>query len=183
MEKRILILGPQGSGKGTQANLLSEKLGIPALSMGQILRDEIASESELGKELAVILNAGNLVSDEMALRMLKGRLSQDDVENGYILDGYPRTKEQYEASKELEPPTDVLLIDVPREESMERLKKRAELEGRVDDTEEVIKHRLDLYEKETEPLLALYEDAGLLKRIDGVGSVEDIHARVMETLS
>lgn len=183
MEKRIFILGPQGSGKGTQANLLAEKLGIPALSMGQILRDEIASESELGKELAVILNAGNLVSDEMALRMLQGRLSKDDVANGYILDGYPRTKEQYEASKELEPPTDVLLIDVPREESMARLMKRAELEGRVDDTEEVIKHRLSLYETETEPLLALYEEAGFLKRIDGVGSVEEIHARVMEAIS
>lgn len=180
--KRIIILGPQGSGKGTQAALLSEKLNIPALSMGQLLRDEIAAKTELGLEIESILDSGNLVSDEVAIRVLRGRLDAPDTANGYIIDGYPRNMEQYEASKALPEPTDVLVIEVPKEESLKRLVKRAELEGRADDTEVAINKRLEIYENQTRPLIDIYAKDSSVHRIDGLGSVEEIHNRIMEVI-
>lgn len=180
---KILILGPQGSGKGTQANRLAEKLGIPALSMGQLLRDETATGSELGKEIEKIcLGDRPLVPDYMALDVLKKRLVQDDCQNGYIIDGYPRTIEQKKLFDEYDQPTALLVIDVPREVSLERLSKRAELEGRKDDTPELIERRLALYHEETEPVIAEYRALGLLHEINGDGTIEEVQQRIDEAL-
>lgn len=183
MKQRILILGPQGSGKGTQANLLAERLNIPALSMGQLLRDVIAEGGEFGQKLAGILNAGNLVSDEDALEILKLRLMKDDAKEGYILDGYPRNLEQLRAFDTIESPEVLLVLTVPREESIARLLKRAEIEGRADDTKEVISHRLAVYEEKTKPVIEEYEKRGIVKYIDGVGSIEEVASRIQEALA
>ena len=176
---KILVLGPQGSGKGTQARILGEKLGIPALSMGQLLRDEIATGSELGKEISEIISKkAELVSDEIALEILKKRLSQPDVQRGYILDGYPRNEAQYNTFKDFDTPSALLLIMIPYDESMRRLLKRAELESRPDDTEELIAHRLQIYHQETRPIIERYNEQGIIKVIDGVGAVEEVAGRI-----
>lgn len=175
---KIFILGPQGSGKGTQANLLSQKLGIPALSMGQLLRDETASGSDLGKEIQDVINRGELVSDQLALQILKGRLSREDAKDGYILDGYPRNKAQYEAFASFDAPTAVLVITVPREESVARLMRRAQIEQRPDDTKEAIERRLEIYDQETKPIIDWYRAQGIVHEINGVGSLEDVEARI-----
>lgn len=180
--KRIVILGPQGSGKGTQANLLAERLGIPALSMGQMLRDEFATGSELGKRVQEAIEVGTLAKDEDALEVFQNRLKKDDAANGFLIDGYPRNMAQYEVSKDVLKPTDVLMVTIPREESMNRLMKRAELEGRIDDTPDIINNRLDIYEAETMPVLELYRQEGVLKEVDGLGTVEEVTARINEAL-
>jgi adenylate kinase len=180
---KILILGPQGSGKGTQANLLSEKLGVPALSMGNLLRDEIGSGSDLGKEIAAIINDGNLVSDETALMVLQRRLENHDAKGGYILDGYPRNAAQNEVYKSFDQPTAMLVVTVPREESLDRMKKRAEIEQRADDTEEAMLRRLEIYENDTKPIIDTYEAQGLVRKIDGIGTVEEVQLRVNEALN
>lgn len=183
MKRRILILGPQGSGKGTQANLLAEELNIPALSMGQLLRDVISGGGDFGKRLQNILNAGNLVSDEDALQVLKLRLQKEDAKEGYILDGYPRNLDQLRAFDTIEAPEILLVLTVPREESIARLLKRAEIEGRADDTEEVISHRLAIYEEKTKPVIEEYEQRGIVRYVDGVGSIEEVAGRIREALS
>ncbi len=175
---KILILGPQGSGKGTQAQILAERLQIPALSMGQLLRDEVASGSQLAEKISSIIDQGNLVPDDLALEVLKKRLEAADAKNGYVLDGYPRNLAQYEVYKNFDAPTAVLLIDVPREESIKRILKRAEIEGREDDTPEIIDRRLEVYENETMPVVGEYERLGLLHKINGLGSVEEISDRI-----
>jgi adenylate kinase len=182
MKHKILILGPQGSGKGTQANILSEVLNIPALSMGQLLRNEIASGSDLGNEISSIINQGNLVSDDLALQILKKRLFQPDAENGYILDGYPRNKAQQEAYSTFDSPTEVLVIQVPRDESVSRLLKRAEIEGRADDTQELIEKRLNIYTEQTQPIIDMYKQQGVVKEVDGIGTIEEIAKRIKETI-
>lgn len=179
---KILILGPQGSGKGTQSTLLAEQLEIPALSMGQLFRDEVALGTELGKELQAVINAGNLVSDELALKILGKRFKESDAQNGYILDGYPRNKAQYEAFDTLDTPTAVLIIDVPREESLKRLMSRAEIEGRADDTPELIEKRLAIYEEQTQPVIDLYKTKGVIHEIDGIGTVEEVQERIQQAL-
>ena len=181
--KRIILLGPQGSGKGTQANILSERFNIPALSMGQLLRDEIAAETELGNKAASFMNDGLLVPDEVTTAVLKGRLEAEDAINGFILDGYPRFMEQYEVSKAFLNPDVVLVVNVPKEESLKRILKRAELEGRVDDTPEKIETRLTWSEEKTKPVIAEYEKQGIARMIDGVGSVEEIAARIEAALN
>jgi len=183
MAYKILMLGPQGSGKGTQATILSKKLRVPALSMGQLLRDEVGTGSELGAEIDRIINKeGKLVPDTMALEVLRRRLSKPDVAEGYVLDGYPRNAAQYSVFAQLDTPTHAVLIDVPFEESMARLLKRAQTEGRVDDTQELIRTRLQIYENETKPILEEYRSQGLLREVDGVGTVEEIARRVSDAL-
>lgn len=180
---KILILGPQGSGKGTQASLLAQRLGIPALSMGALLRDEVNSGSTLGKEIdAIIHGQGKLVPDQTAAEVLKRRLVQADATGGYVLDGYPRNIAQYNVSLDIVRPTHVLLIDVPRAESLARLSKRAQLEGRVDDTTELINTRLNVYENETKPILEQYRRAGVLHEVDGIGSIDEIALRIAAIL-
>ncbi|MFH1632134.1 MAG: nucleoside monophosphate kinase [bacterium] len=180
---KILILGPQGGGKGTQANILAKKLGIPALSMGHLLRNEIATGSDLGKQIDTIIHGERpLVPDYMALDVLKKRMEKDDAKGGYILDGYPRTVEQLKAFKSYDTPTVLLVINIPHDESIERLRKRAETEGRKDDTPELIARRLELYEEETKPVIAEYEEQGIVKYVDGMGSIEEVAERVKKAL-
>jgi len=180
--RKIFILGPQGSGKGTQATLLSEKLSIPHLSMGQLLRDEVASGSELATEISSVTDSGNLVSDELALSVLKKRLEADDTKQGYILDGYPRNEAQYQVYKDYDEPTDVLVLTVPREESLKRMQKRAEVEKRIDDTPEAMRRRLEIYDQDTSPMLDHYRSSGTVREVDGVGTVEEIAVRMAEAL-
>ena len=160
---RLLIMGPQGVGKGTQAALLSEHYGIPAISTGDIFRYNIKN------------------------KIVKDRLAMDDAKNGWILDGYPRNASQVEALDailgELDTPLDaVVALDADHDVLMERMKKRAEIEGRSDDTPEAIAKRLDVYAKETAPLLDIYQKRGLLKTFNGVGAVDEIQATIVAEL-
>ena len=179
---KILILGPQGSGKGTQANLLSKKLSIPALSMGQLLRDIKASGTDFGNEIGAIIDRGDLVPDDIALEVLRLRLEHEDAQAGYILDGYPRNAAQNAVYKTFDAPTAMLVITVPREESLKRMHARAKIEQRVDDTPEAINRRLDIYEHETRPIIDDYRAIGVVHDIDGVGTVEEIAQRINSAL-
>ena len=169
---RLLIMGPQGVGKGTQAALLSEHYGIPAISTGDIFRYNIKNKTELGVEALKYIDKGELVPDELTNKIVKDRLAMDDAKNGWILDGYPRNASQVEALDailgELDTPLDaVVALDADHDVLMERMKKRAEIEGRSDDTPEAIAKRLDVYAKETAPLLDIYQKRGLLKTFNG----------------
>lgn len=175
---RILILGPQGCGKGTQAALLSRKLGVPQLSMGQLLRDAEKRPGELADKIRGIITTGNLVSDQVALEVLEQRLAEKDAERGFILDGFPRNEQQFKAFDLKMLPTMVIVIEVPREVSLERLTKRAEIEHRVDDTPEVINRRLQVYEEETRPMIDHYVERGLVRFVDGSGTIEEVAAQI-----
>ncbi|MBI4435037.1 nucleoside monophosphate kinase [Candidatus Uhrbacteria bacterium] len=204
MMYKILLMGPQGSGKGTQAEKLSVHLGIPAFGMGQLIRDEIATGSDFGKKLYDIILPGNLVSDEDAAHLLQLRLQKPDVERGYILDGYPRNLAQH-AAFTFDTPTHVLVIDLSREESLKRLGGRLTCRGcgkvgamsdglkpgdhcpcggewyqRADDTPVAIERRLEIYEKDTAPVITKY--GSLVRHIDGVGSVEEVFERILKVL-
>ena len=184
---RLLIMGPQGVGKGTQAALLSKHYGIPAISTGDIFRYNIKNKTELGVEALKYIDKGELVPDELTNKIVKDRLAMDDAKNGWILDGYPRNASQVEALDaildELGTPLDaVVALDADHDVLMERMKKRAEIEGRSDDTPEAIAKRLDVYAKETAPLLDIYRQRGLLKTFDGVGAVDEIPATIVAEL-
>ena len=168
---RLLIMGPQGVGKGTQAALLSEHYGIPAISTGDIFRYNIKNKTELGVEALKYIDKGELVPDELTNKIVKDRLAASQVE---ALDAI---------LAELNTPLDaVVALDADHDVLMERMKKRAEIEGRSDDTPEAIAKRLDVYAKETAPLLATYEERGLLKTFNGVGSVEEIQSTIVAEL-
>lgn len=184
---RLLIMGPQGVGKGTQAALLSKHYEIPAISTGDIFRYNIKNKTELGVEALKYIDKGELVPDELTNKIVKDRLAMDDAKNGWILDGYPRNASQVEALdailNELGTPLDaVVALDADHDVLMERMKKRAEIEGRSDDTPEAIAKRLDVYAKETAPLLDIYRQRGLLKTFDGVGAVDEIQATIVAEL-
>jgi len=185
---RLLIVGPQGSGKGTQGVRVAEALGIPVVSTGDIFRANIKEGTDLGKKVTAILDAGDLVPDELTSEIVRDRLSQEDAAGGFLLDGYPRNTVQVghldaflaENDAELDA---VILLDVPRDESIARLRLRAVEQGRSDDTEEAIAHRLDIYENETAPIIDVYEQRGIVDRIDGVGSLDEITARISTALA
>lgn len=177
---KILILGPQGCGKGTQAALLSKKLSVPQLSMGQLLRETARGTGELADEIRAIQKAGNLVPDKIAILVLDQRLQRSDTKRGYILDGFPRNEEQFKAFEIYATPTMVLVIDIPPEISLPRLMKRAELEHRVDDTPEIIQKRLKIYAEDTQPIIRQYADRGLVRTVNGVGTVEEVEQRINE---
>lgn len=184
---RLLIVGPQGSGKGTQGVRVAEALGIPVVSTGDIFRANIKAGTELGQKVTAILDAGDLVPDELTSEIVRDRLQQEDAAGGFLLDGYPRNTAQVghldaflaESGAALDA---VILLDVPREESIARLALRAVEQGRSDDTEDAIAHRLDIYERETAPIISVYEPRGIVDRIDGVGSLDDITARISAAL-
>lgn len=181
-------MGPQGSGKGTQGVRVAEGFGIPVVSTGDIFRANIKGGTELGLKVSDITARGDLVPDELTSEIVRDRLSQDDAANGFLLDGYPRNVAQVghldEFLSGLDEALDaVILLDVPREESIARLKLRADEQGRSDDTEEGIAHRLDIYESETAPILAVYGERGIVDRIDGVGSLDEITERIRSALS
>ena len=184
---RIILIGPPGAGKGTQAARLSEKLGIPAISTGDIFRANVKNETELGKTAKRYMDAGEYVPDEVTNSMVQDRLNQDDTANGFMLDGYPRTEAQVheldrmlkESSQELD---HVVELTADTDEIVARLLARAQIETRADDTEEVIRHRLDFYVEQTQPLTDIYEERGLLRKVDGLGEIDEVTDRVLKAL-
>jgi adenylate kinase len=187
MTARLLIVGPQGSGKGTQGVRLAAAFDVPAVSTGDVFRANITEGTELGQQVQAIIAAGNLVPDELTSAVVRDRLQQDDAAVGFLLDGYPRNLAQVsdldafleEGGEKLDA---VIELDVPRDESIARLTKRAEEQGRTDDTAEVIAHRLSIYESETAPILDVYRERGLVDRIDGIGSLDEITERILTAL-
>jgi adenylate kinase len=204
---RLVFVGPPGAGKGTQAKVICEKFKIPQISTGDMLR-EAKKTGKLPQDLVDKMAAGGLVPDDVVVDLIRGRTEQDDAKNGFLLDGFPRTVPQAEALNKLlesrgQKLDIVVALDVPKELLMERACLRrtdkrtgqiyhlkykppppdADLEHRADDMEDVVRNRVDVYEKMTADLLPFYEKAGLLKRIDGVGDVEEVTRRVIETLS
>lgn len=184
---RLLIVGPQGSGKGTQGIRIAEAFGVPAISTGDVFRAAVADGSELGSQVKAIIEAGDLVPDELTSAVVRERLSQEDAEGGFLLDGYPRNVAQVMHLDEFLEGRDeeldaVILLDVPREESISRIAGRAAEQGRSDDTEEVIANRLAIYERETAPILGVYEARDLVVPVDGVGTLDEITARIIAAL-
>jgi adenylate kinase len=184
---RLLIVGPQGSGKGTQGIRIAEAFGVPAISTGDVFRAAVADGSELGSQVKAIIEAGDLVPDELTSAVVRERLSQEDAEGGFLLDGYPRNVAQVMHLDEFLEGRDeeldaVILLDVPREESIYRIAGRAAEQGRSDDTEEVIANRLAIYERETAPILGVYEARDLVVPVDGVGTLDEITERIVSAL-
>jgi len=183
MPSAIVFFGPPGSGKGTQASRLAASAGIPQISTGDLLRSHVARQTELGAVAKPIMESGALVPDDLVTRMLKERLAGPDAKNGAIFDGYPRTVAQARSLETLLKETGgrvdaVLFIDVEDGVLVDRLLKRATLEGRSDDTRETIAERLRVYREKTAPLADLYEKAGVLVTIDGNRSIEAVSADV-----
>lgn len=179
MSQRIVLLGAPGSGKGTQGTLLMERRGIPQISTGDLLRAAVASGSELGKRAKAAMDAGELVADDVVVGMIRERLNEADAANGYILDGFPRTRPQAEALDDLlldlgKPLDRVVNLEVDEEEIVKRLLER----GRADDNENTIRNRMKVFRDQTFPLLKYYEERGLLVTLKGTGEIEDIYARI-----
>ncbi|MGE9807505.1 MULTISPECIES: adenylate kinase [unclassified Janibacter] len=182
---RLIIFGPPGAGKGTQASRIAERYSIPAISTGDIFRANIKNETPLGLQVKEITASGGYVSDEITNEIVANRLREDDALQGFLLDGYPRTEAQVAALDEMlgETPIDgVLMLTVDEEELVSRLTKRAETEGRADDTEEVIRERQAIYRRETEPLAEFFRGRGRLVEVDGMGDVDDVTARIFLAL-
>ena len=180
-------MGPPGAGKGTQAVAVSEHIGGAHISTGDIFRANVAQQTELGKTAQQYMDAGKYVPDEITNAMVRARLAEPDAAS-FVLDGYPRTAEQVveldAILASLGASLDVVLslVVADREELIQRMLKRAETSGRADDTEEVIRHRQDVYEAETAVLLPIYRERGLLVEVDGVGTIEDVQKRIFEAL-
>jgi adenylate kinase len=182
-ELNLILTGPPGAGKGTQAQRLAKRCGIPQISTGDMLRAAVASGSELGQKVAGILDAGELVPAELVIELVRARLAEQDAEPGLILDGFPRNDPQAQALDELlaaggRDPLRVMVLDVPEDELVERILARSE--GRPDDNEETVRNRLRVYRDETAPMLSHYADA--VVRLDGVGSMDQIEARIASAL-
>lgn len=184
---RMIILGPPGAGKGTQASRIAEHHAIPAISTGDIFRANIKNETELGQQVKEILASGGYVTDEITNAIVRDRLTEPDASTGFLLDGYPRTVGQVEALDEMLADQgagldSVLELIVETEEVIQRLLSRAQQEGRADDTEEVIRSRMEKYAEETAPLAQVYRERGLLRQVDGMGTVEEVSERIQDAL-
>jgi adenylate kinase len=184
---RLVIMGPQGSGKGTQAALLATRLGVPAISTGDIFRANVKGGTPLGTQAQAIMDAGDLVPDEITNAMVRDRLAQPDAAEGFILDGYPRNAAQVEALDAVLAEQGVgldavLELTADRTELLARLGRRAQVEGRADDTAEAIERRLAIYEEQTAPLTAGYAARGLLVTVDGIGQVDEVTERLVAAL-
>lgn len=184
---RIVLMGPPGAGKGTQAAVIAKELDIPHISTGEIFRANVGQGTELGVEAKKYMDKGEYVPDSITNAMVADRLAQPDTANGFLLDGYPRTLEQVgeldTILASLGTPLDsVVEITANTEEVIARLLNRAKLEGRADDTEEVIRRRMEIYAEQTEPLTAVYREKGLLVQVDGMGSVEEVSGRLLGAL-
>lgn len=188
MSARLVLLGPPGAGKGTQALRLAERIGIPAISTGDIFRANIKDGTDLGRQVQQFTSAGALVPDELTDALVRDRLLHDDARDGFLLDGYPRNAAQVaaldaamtqagtqlDAAIELTAETDVVV---------DRLLNRAAIEGRADDTEPVIRHRLEVYRAQTAPIANLYAERGLLVRVDGIGEIDEVTERMLTALA
>ena len=183
---RLLIIGPPGAGKGTQASRITEHYGVPAISTGDIFRANIQGKTDLGLRVQSIIESGELVPDSLTNEIVADRLQQDDVAGGFLLDGYPRTIDQVhalDAMLEGDSLDAVVLIEADVDEVVARLLKRAEIEGRADDTEDVIRHRQDVYAEQTAPLIDLFTERGILTTVDGLGSVDEVSDRIASGLT
>ncbi|GGA73352.1 adenylate kinase [Pseudoclavibacter endophyticus] len=185
---RLLIVGPPGAGKGTQATGLARAYGVPAISTGDIFRSNIKNGTDLGLKVQSIIESGSLVPDSLTNELVRDRIAQDDCNGGFLLDGYPRTVEQVDfltdhlgASGAAIDAVVRLIVDT--EVVVDRLRNRAVKEGRVDDTETVIRNRLDVYARETEPIVAIYGDRGVLVDVDGEGRVDEVAKRILDSLA
>ena len=184
---RLIIMGPPGAGKGTQAKFIAEHFGIPAISTGDIFRANVSQGTPLGVEAKRYMDAGEYVPDEVTNRMVRNRIDEPDVEHGFLLDGYPRTLSQVEeldgmirfTGHQLDA---VVVLTVDQDEIVTRLLQRAQEEGRADDTEDVIRRRQEIYLEQTEPLIAVYKDRGLVHEIDGMGEVDEVTKRIFDGL-
>ncbi len=184
----LLIVGPPGAGKGTQAVRIAEALGVPAVSTGDIFRPNIKEQTELGQRVTAILDAGEYVPDELTNELVDDRLAQADAQAGYLLDGYPRTAGQVAFldgvnERRGERLDAVVRLVADTDEVVRRLSARAAEQGRSDDTEEVIRHRLEVYERETAPLVATFAERGLVIEVDGIGAVDEVTARILDGLA
>jgi adenylate kinase len=183
----ILLLGPQGAGKGTQGKLIAAEYAVPHIATGDMLRAAIAAGGELGRRAEPILNAGQLVPDEIMIGLIRERLAVDDTQDGFVLDGFPRTAPQAEALdamlEEIGRPLRVVFeFQLPQEVCLERLRRRAEEEGRADDTPEAIRTRLALYYEQTAPLVEYYRARGILVGIDANRPVESVFEAIQQAL-
>jgi adenylate kinase len=184
---RLLLIGPPGAGKGTQAARLAEAYGIPAISTGDIFRENVKNETELGREAKAFMDRGEYVPDSLTNALVRDRLSHEDAKNGFLLDGYPRTADQVveldgilaDQGNALDA---VVLITADTDEVVRRLLNRALEQGRADDTEEVIRRRMEVYAEQTAPLIEVYSSRNLVREVDGLGAVEEVTERILSAL-
>ena len=185
---RLLIVGPPGAGKGTQAARIAEHLDIPTISTGDIFRANIANGTELGTKVKAIVEAGDYVPDTLTNALVTDRLNKADAAGGFLLDGYPRTPDQVRYLDELlgshgHSLDAVLRLVADQDEIVRRLRKRALEQGRADDSEDAIRHRQEVYHRETEPLVAMYRDQGLLVEVDGLGTPDEVTERIWQAFA
>lgn len=185
---RVVLLGPPGAGKGTQAILLSKEKSIPHISTGEIMRAAVSSGTEIGSKVKAYLDSGNLVPDELVIELIRGRLSESDCKNGFLLDGFPRTVPQAQALTKLlkemnQELTHVVEVTVAEAVLLDRIRKRgAAGSGRSDDNDAVAARRLQVYWEQTAPVTEYYKSIGRIKEVDGLGTVEEVHGRIMGEL-
>jgi adenylate kinase len=184
---RLLIMGPPGAGKGTQAKRIAEHYGIPAISTGDIFRAMKSADTPLARQVRAIMESGGYVSDEITNEIVNDRLAQPDCQSGFLLDGYPRTLQQVQTlddylAETRRPLDGVISLLADTDEVVARLLRRAEIDGRSDDNEETIRVRLQVYAEQTEPLLEVYRSSGLLVEVDGLGEVDEVSERVFVAL-
>jgi adenylate kinase len=185
---RLLIVGPPGAGKGTQAARITAAYGIPDVSTGDIFRANIKNQTPLGVQVKAIIDSGDYVSNDLTNALVKSRLEEDDALGGFLLDGYPRTLEQVAYLDELlaskgQALDAVIQLVADQDAVVARLRKRAIEQGRTDDTEEAIRHRQEVYARETSPLIAVFRDRGLLIEVDGLGEIDDVARRISDALA
>ena len=181
------MMGPPGAGKGTQAQVVADHFGVPAISTGDIFRTNVTEGTELGVEAKRYMDMGEYVPDELTNKMVRNRIDEPDAVPGFLLDGYPRTLAQVEELDGMIAFTGhsldaALVLTVDPEELVQRLVQRAQTEGRADDTESVIRRRQELYTEQTEPLIEVYRDRGILLELNGMGEVDEVTERIFEAL-
>ncbi|MFB9312643.1 adenylate kinase [Nocardioides plantarum] len=184
---RLILMGPPGAGKGTQATTVASHFGIPAISTGDIFRANVSQGTELGVEAKRFMDAGDYVPDELTNKMVRNRIDEPDAVPGFLLDGYPRTPAQVEELDGMISFTGhkldaAVVLTVDPDELVARLLQRAQTEGRADDTEDVIRRRQEVYAEQTEPLIDLYRARGILVEVDGMGEVSEVTARIFAAL-
>ncbi|MEI8411373.1 MULTISPECIES: adenylate kinase [unclassified Kribbella] len=176
----VVLMGPPGAGKGTHAELLAGRLGVPVISTGDIFRAQVAAGTELGRTAQRYLDAGEYVPDEVTNAMVRERLAADDTRPGFLLDGYPRTLDQVAVLDGIRDVDAVVVLQVDQEALVRRLLRRAEIEHRSDDTEDVIRRRLQVYADQTVPLISLYGDRGLVREVNGNGDIDEVREQILK---